>query len=432
MSSQRFSTFRIALLGGFFSGAMTVLFGLAGCGTKAPEKAELPPPWVTVSAPIERMVSRYEYARGRCEPLEQVQIRARVSGYLNKVAFEPGREVEKGKLLLEIDPEPFKADLAKAKANLASAKFDLQTAKAELIKTEARQYTTKQSYDREETAYKKGVGSVADRDIAKGMYDEAVATFQAGNARIEVANAKIEEGKANVRTAELNLGYCSITAPIAGIIGDKLVTEGNLVTGGVGNTTLLTTIVADEKMDVAFDVDENTLERIQQSMRDGKIKFAAPGEIPAEAGLSLHGTDYPLKGKINFADNQFDQKTGTIRMKARFDNPKPATGSRLLTAGMYAHVRVPIGEPVQSMLVPDTAFGFDQGIRYLYVVGPDNKAIRVDAATGNLDGDMRVVESVLAPGEGKHRPLSLADQVIVTGIQKIRPGMTVDPKPAKK
>ena len=299
----------------------------------------------------------------------------------------------------------------------------MQTSRAELIKTEARQYTTKQSYDREETAFKKGVGSQADRDIAKGNYDEAVATFQASNARIKVANAKIEENKANVRNAELNLGYCSITAPITGIIGDKLVTAGNLVTGGMGNTTLLTTIVAVEKMDVAFDVDENTLQRIQQSMRDGKIKLVSPGEVPAEAGLSIHGTDYPLKGKINFSDNQFDQKTGTIRLKAAVRQPEAGQRfERLLTSGMYARIRVPIGEPVKSMLIPETAFGFDQGNRYLYVVGPDNKAVRLDATTGNQDGEMRVVESVVVPGEGKPRPLSLADQVIVTRHSEDPPG----------
>lgn len=416
----------------FFVGTMAVILGLIGCSTKAPEKADVPTPWVTVSSPIERMVPSYEYARGRCEPLEQVQIRARVSGYLNKIEFEQGREVEKGKLLYEIDPEPYKADLAKAKANLASAEFDLQTAKAELVKADARKYTAKQTYDREDDAFKKGVGSQSSLDITKGMYDEAVASFQASNARIKVANAKIEENNANVRNAELNLGYCSITAPITGIIGDKLVTQGNLVTGGIGNTTLLTTIVAVEKMDVAFDVDENTLQRINRSIQEGKIKLAAPGEIPAEAGLSINGTDYPLKGKINFTDNQFDQKTGTVRMKARFDNPKPAAGFRLLTSGMYARIRVPIGEPVKSMLVPETAFGFDQGNRYLYVVGPDNKVVRLDTTTGNQDGELRVVESVVVPGEGKPRPLSLDDQIIVTGIQKIRPGITVDPKPAKK
>ena len=200
----------------------------------------------------------------------------------------------------------------------------------------------------------------------------------------------------------------------------------------MGNTTLLTTVVAVEKMDVAFDVDENTLERIQQAVREGKIKPPAPGEIPAEAGLAIHGTAYPLKGLINFADNKFDSKTGTIRLKARFDNPKPATGQRLLAAGMYTRVRVPIGEPVKSMLVSEAAFGSDQGIRYLYIVGPDNKAVRMDATTGGLEGDLRVVESVQVPGEGMPRPLTPSDRVIVSGQQRVRPGMTVDPKPAKK
>jgi RND family efflux transporter MFP subunit len=418
----------LAMRASLFAMSLAILIGSLGCGSKTGEKAELPAPWVTVAPPVERMVTRYEYATGRCEPLEQVQIRSRVNGYLNKIDFEPGREVEKGKVLYEIDPEPFKADLAKAKANLATAEFDLQTAKAELVKAQAREVTTKLSYDREEDAFKRGVGSSSNRDTAKGLYDESAASANAAKARIKVAEAHIDEGKANVKNAELNLAFCTITAPISGIIGDKLVTEGNLVSGGV---TLLTTIVAAERMDVAFDVDENTLQRIQQAVREGKIKPVLPNEIVAEAGLAIHGNDYPIKGKINFADNQFDQKTGTIRMKARFDNPKAATGPRMLTSGMYARIRVPIGEPVMSMLVPETAFGFDQGIRYLFLLGPENKAIRMDAAIGNLEGDLRVVESVEVPGE-KSRPLTLSDQVIVTGIQKLRPGMVVDPKKPEK
>jgi len=409
------------------------LVALVGCGKSGDaEKAALPPPIVTVASPVERTVIHYEVATGRSEPLEQVEIRARVSGYLKAIHFEPGTEVKKDTLLFEIDSEPYKADLARAKANLATAEADLATSDADLIRVQSREATTKTSYDREEDAFKKGVGSVAARDIAKGMYDEAVAGAKAGAAKIKQSNAKIEEAKANVRSAELNLGYCTIKAPIAGKIGDKLITEGNLVTGGVGMTTLLTTIVADEKMDVAFDVDENTLQRIQQAVRDGKIKPPAPGEIPAEAGVAVHGTAYPLKGLINFSDNKVDTKTGTIRMKARFDNPKPTSGQRLLTAGMYCRIRVPIGEPVKSMMVPDSAFGSDQGIRHLYVVGAENKAIRMDAATGQLEGDLRVVVSVEVPGEGKPRPLSLEDKVIVSGIQRVRPGMVVDPKPAKK
>src|SRR5581483_9842332 len=203
--------------------------------------------------------------------------------------------------------------------------------------------------------------SATERDKSKGDFDEAGATVRSATAKIKVAKAKIDEAKAAVKTAELNLGYCTIDAPITGVVGDRMVTEGNLITGGVGNTTLLTTIVAVEKMDVAFDVDEHTLQRIQLAVREGKIKAPAPGEIPAEAGLAVHGAGYPLKGKINFEDNRVDPKTGTIRMKARFDNPKPATGERLLAAGMYARIRVPIGEPVRATLVPEAALGSDQG-----------------------------------------------------------------------
>jgi multidrug efflux system membrane fusion protein len=387
---------------------------------------------VTVARPTERMVTRYEFATGRTAPLEQVEIRARVSGYLKSIRFQPGREVTKGAPLFLIDPEPFEAELAKAKAALETAEADLKSAEADQLRAEAKRDTTKKSYDREEESLKKGVGSPQTRDIAKGMYDEAAAATLSAKAKVILSKAKIDESKASYRSAELNLGYCTIDAPISGIVGDQLVTEGNLVTGGVGNTTLLTTIVAIDKMDVTFDVDESTKQRIEAAVRQGKIKELKAGEVPVEAGVSIHGTGYPLKGVIVFQDNRVDEKTGTIRLKARFDNPKPPTGQRLLAAGMYTRVRVPIGEPVLSMLVQDAAFGSDQGIRFLYLVGPDNKATRWNANTGNLEEGVRVVESVEIPGREKPRPLTRDDRIIVTGIQRVRPGMTVEPKPAAK
>jgi len=408
------------------------LFVLLGCGSKETAKPALEVPMVTVAPPVERTITRYEYATGRTAPLEQVEIRARVNGYLKKIYFKPGQEVTKGEKLFEIDPEPYKADLAKAKASQATAEGELATADADLARAKSRELTTKLDYERAVDAFKKGVGAEQTRDIAKGMYDEAISSARAGEAKVMLSKAKIKEAEASVRTAELNLGYCSITAPIEGVVGDWLVTEGNLVVGGTGNTTLLTTIVAVKQMDVAFDVDENTLQRIQQAVREGKIKMPQSGEIPAEMGLALHGKDYPIKGVINFSDNKVDTKTGTIRMKARFNNDKPATGQRVMAAGMYARLRVPIGEPVSSMLVPESAFGSDQGIKFLFLVGPENKAVRFDARLGGQEGEMRVVESVTIPGEGKPRPLSLDDRIIVTGLQRVRPGMIVDPKPAKK
>jgi RND family efflux transporter MFP subunit len=406
---------------------------LGGCGgSDAKKMAELPAPIISYAAPIEKTVTRYESATGRVEPIEQVDIRARVSGYLNSIQFQPGTEVKQGKVLFEIDPEPSKADLAKAKANQETAVADLATAQADLGRADTRVVTTKKDYDREEKVFAGGAGSAQARDKAKGDYDEATATSRSATAKVQLARARIDEAKAAVRSAELNLGYCTIAAPITGLVGDWLVTDGNLIIGGTGNPTKLTTIVAVDRMDVGFDVDEHTVQRIRQAVRDGRIKMNKPGEIPAECGLANHGTKYPIAGYVNFADNQVDPKTGTLRLKARFDNPMPPTGQRVLVAGMYAHVRVPIGEPVKSMFVPEEAFGSDQGISYLYVVGPENKAVRMDAVLGMKDGEMRVVESVQEPGKGSPRPLTAEYRVIVSGIQRIRPGMTVDPKPAKK
>jgi multidrug efflux system membrane fusion protein len=422
------------------------MVALLGCSKSGQEgKAELPPPIVTVAPPVERMVIRYEYATGRVTPIESVDIQARVSGYLKKITFDQGSEVTKGKPLFIIDTEPFDADLAKAKAALETAQADVKTQEAEVVRAEAKKDTNKKDYDRAEEAYQKKSGAEQTRDIAKGLFDESVAAVLATKAKVILSKARVDEAKANLRTAELNRGYCDITAPISGLIGDKLVTEENLITGGQPNSTKLTSIVSVDKMDIAFDVDENTFQTLENAIKTGKIKL--PDKIPCEAGLAIHGKEFPLKGWIIFADNKFDEKTGTRRMKARFDNPKIEIKSaaddpksneekkqtRLLVAGMYARVRVPIGEPVKSMLVPESALASDQGMPFLYLVGDDKKTTRYNATLGVQDGEFRVIESIVIPGEGnKPRPLTLADKVIINGIMRVRPGMVVDPQPPKK
>jgi RND family efflux transporter MFP subunit len=410
--------------------AVLLAAGCGGEGKKSPAKAEMPPPWVTVDHPVSKPIRRYETATGRVEPVEQVEIRARVNGYLTEIHFKPGQEIEAGKPMFLIDPEPYKADLAKAKAILATAQADLATSNADLVRAEARLAFTKNEYDRFRVA---GSGaSTSEVDKAKSNLDEADAATKAAKARIQVSEAKIEDARADVRNAELNLGFCSINAPISGICGDTLVTKGNLVTGGTTNATQLTTIVSADVMDIGFDLDENTYQRIQRAVRDGSIKTQAAGAVPAEAGLAIDGTAYPLKGFINFLDNKLDPKTGTLHIKARFDNPKPPTGQRLLAAGMYARIRVPMGEPVERMLLPDSAISSDQGIPFLYLVGSGNKAIRCDAATAQLEGGYRVVESIRVPGEANPRPLTTEDTVVVTGLQRVRDGLVVDPKPLPK
>jgi RND family efflux transporter MFP subunit len=402
--------------------------GLAGCGGgNTGAKVELPPPQVTVAPPVEKTVTRYEFATGRTEAIESVEVRSRVTGYLKAIKFQPGAEVKKDQVLFEIDPDPFKADLEKAKASEEIAVADKSSAEAEVMRSNASVVFNKAEFGRQEEQFKKGGSSQKEYDKSKSDLDESTAALAASKAKVKLAVGKIADAKSDIDKATLNLGYCTIKAPVEGLIGDRLVTEGNLVTA---NSTLLTTIVSVDRMDVGFDVDEGTIERIQQAMRDKLIVMPKPGEVPAEGGLVIHGTDYPLKGKINFYDNQLDTKTGTMRMKARFDNPLPDTGKRMLSVGMYTRIRVPIGAPIKAMLVPESAFGSDQGIRYLFVIGPGNKAIRMDATIGVQDGEWRVVESVRVPGETP-RPLTMQDRIIVGGMQRVRPGMTVDPKEKK-
>ena len=380
-----------------------LVLAVVGCDRDAAAvKTELPVPMVTVAVPKADTIRRYELFTGRVAAPEAVEVRGRVSGYLVKVDFTPGAVVKQGDLLLEIDPDTYRVDLEKAEAGVELAEARVKQTAAELARYESLR---------------------KNNSVSASEYDRAVAN------KLE-AQASVRANKAEVAAAKLNLGYTKIAAPFTGQVGDKLVSVGNLVTGGQGNTTLLTTLMSVDPMHIAFDVDENTLERIQELERSGKIKLASNGEIPVEVGLSLHGTEYPLRGGINFADNQVDPKTGTIRLKAAVPNPEPPAGARLLKPGLFARVRVPIGDPTPALLVPESAIQSDQGVKYLYTVAADNKAVRVDITPGVLWQGVREIESVRAPGEGKWRPLRPDERVIVSGVQRVRPGMAVDPKPA--
>jgi RND family efflux transporter MFP subunit len=373
----------------------------AGCDSHAEAaKAEMPTPMVSVATPTPRTVTHYERFTGRAVPPEQVEIRAKVSGYLKKISFQPGTEVKKGDPLFEIDPEPFQDEVAFVEAAMARDKALINRLTLEV--------------NRDAKLVPSGAVSQEDYDKVIGSKLEAEATLKGDQAKLASSN--------------LNLGYTKIAAPIDGRIGDKLVTEGNLI---AANLTLLTTLVAVERVHVLFDMDENTLERIRRQVREGKLKLAKAGEIPCEVGLAIHGADYPVKGFIFFVDNKVDPKTGTIHTKAEFKNPLDS-GFRLFSAGMFARVRVPLGDPVASLLVPEKAFGSDQGTPFLYSVGQDNKATRLKAVVGSLEGDMRVVLSVQAAGDKEPRPLRSDERIVVTGLQRVRPGMAVDPKPAAR
>jgi membrane fusion protein, multidrug efflux system len=380
-----------------------VLAGATGCKQQVPTQAELPAPMVTVANPVEAEVIRYEFATGRAEPQAKVDVRAQVSGPIAKIDFVPGSEVKAGDELILIDPQPFKVSLVRADAEVLAAKAHFQFASAE------------------EARAKQGLRTLV---VTQEEYDKSVGAKAEAEAAIQVSTAKRD-------LAKLDLGYTKIVAPFAGVIGDKLVDVGNYIVGGTPNSTLLATIVSVDPIDVAFDVDENTIQRLEQAVRDGKIKLSKEGAIPVEAGLAVHGDAYPLAGQINFLNNTVDPRTGTLRVKATFPNPKPPVGPRVMTPGNYVRVRVPIGAPSRAMLVPEVAIQSDLGNAYLVGVGADNKVVRLDAVLGSRQRELRVIESVRSEADPAPRALRADERIIVGGLQRVRPGITVDPKTKK-
>ncbi len=383
---------------------MQILLLTVGCSKEtASAKVEQPIPMVTVANPISKPVTHFEYFQGDLESTERVEIRARVSGYLDKIYFQPGAEVKKGDKLFQIDPRPFQAEIAQVKSIIERNKALVSRLTLD--------------FNRNEKLVKTGAVSQEDLDKIIGNKLEAEASVKAEQARLQ--------------SSELYLEYSTINAPIAGKVGDRLVTEGNLVTAGQTFTsTLLTTIVAVDNMFLAFDAPESVIQRLQENVRRGVIKLAKGEKIPVEMGIqAIHSSQYPLNGTIVFINNEADRKTGTIRVKAEFPNPKGDKGERVLTPGMFARVRVRIGEPVPSILVPDSALSSDMGTKFIYLVGEENKARRANVTLGGLEDGMRVIESVIEEGK-QPRALRTDERVIVTGIQRVRPGMVVDPKQA--
>ena len=326
----------------------TLAFTFAAIGCTAPPPAAPPaePPMVTVATPVEKPVVDNVSYNGRTEAIESVEIRARVTGYLSEVKFKEGAEVKKDDLLYIIDERPYKAILANAEGRIklaeAKHKFDVTEVKRNepLVKTGA---TTQSEFDK----------MVAARDQSA---------------------AAIEAEKAASESARLNLGFCRITAPVSGRIGRSLITVGNLV---VADSTLLTSIVSQDPMYVLFDMDEPTVLRIQQLIREGKFKSVSQSDkVPVNIGLTNEGDHYPHPAVVDFVDNKVDPATGTLKVRAVVPNPVVANGDRLFSSGMFVRVQVPLGEPQRPVARHRAGLGSDQGQKYLYVVAKqDGKSV---------------------------------------------------------
>ncbi len=354
--------------------------GVVGCNPAPAAPGAPPPPEVKVSLPISREVTDYENFPGRTESINTVEVRSRVTGYLDKVSFKEGAEVKEGDVLFEIDPRPTQAELNRAAATFVQAQAHLDRLNAD--------------YQRAQTLLPKG-------GISREEYDKIVGDRAEASAAVGVA-------KANKELAELNLGYTKVKAPFSGRISRRFVDPGNLVKA---DDTILTTLVTLDRMYAYFDLDERTALRMQGLVRAGKVPWSEETGLPVWLGLADE-QGFPHKGTINFADNRVDADTGTWRLRAVFDNK-----DGVLAAGLYVRMHLPIGDAYRATLVAEQALATDQGRKFVYVVDDAGLAQYRAVKVGRQHGKLRVIEDGLTP----------TDKVVVSGLQRVRPGAPVAP-----
>lgn len=356
-----------------------------GCGDDgqgAPPAA--PPPEVGVATPLQKRLVEWDAFTGRLEAVKSVDVRARVSGYLDAIHFTDGATVEKGALLFTIDPRPFQAELDRRRGELATA-----TARRDLAR---------QLLDRTERLLERDATSEEERDQRAG--------------ELAQAEAGVVAAQAAVTAAELDLEFTEVRAPIAGRIGRHLVSTGNLIDGGSSFATLLTTINSLDPIHAYFDADEQAYLKYTRLDREGKRPSSRDVANPVFLGLDDE-EGFPHLGYMDFVDNRLDADTGTMRGRAIFDNP-----DGVLTPGLFARIRLRGGNEYDALLLPDAAIGTDQTNRIAWVVGDDDSVQPRVVQLGPMAYGLRVIREGLAPD----------DRVVVSGLQRLRPGAPVTPR----
>ncbi|HDR2689246.1 efflux RND transporter periplasmic adaptor subunit [Enterobacter ludwigii] len=365
-------------------GAMFLSMLLVGCDDGVAQNAVPQAPAVSAADVVVKSISQWDSFNGRIEAVESVQLRPRVSGYIDKVNYTDGQEVKKGEVLFTIDDRTYRAALEQAQATLTRAKTQASLARSEANRTDKLVNTNVVS--REEWEQRRSAAAQAQADI--------------------------RAAQAAVDAAQLNLDFTKVTAPIDGRASRALITSGNLVTAG-DSASVLTTLVSLKTVYVYFDVDEATYLHYQNLARSGQGASSNHLALPVEIGL-VGEEGYPHQGKVDFLDNQLTPSTGTIRMRALLDNAQ-----RQFTPGLFARVRLPGSAEFKATLVDDKAVLTDQDRKYVYIVDKEGKAQRRDITPGRLAAGLRIVQQGLNPG----------DKVIVDGLQKVfMPGMPVNVK----
>jgi len=338
---------------------------------------------VQVAHPISKIVALTETYTGRFTPIEEVDLQARVSGYLESVHFTEGQKVKKGDLMFRIDPRVFDAAQARAEAVQKQALARLDLAKSTLAR--AKKLVQQNAISEEE--------------------------FDTRETEVLQAEADLLVAEADLRTVKLDREFAEIHAPISGVAGRFNVTTGNYISGGAANATLLTTIVPHDPIYCNFEVDERRVLEFARLFFQGDAGGREGKQSEVEIAVSDRD-EFEFKGTIDFAENQLDRETATLQIRALVENE-----NEFLTPGLFARVRVPIGEPTERLLVKDAALGFDQDKRFAWVIREDNTVARTYVETGSLEGDMRVITGGLTAN----------DQIAISGIQLLRPGVPLSP-----
>jgi len=367
------------------SAAAGALLLTSGCGSSGGgAQSAPPPPQVSVAQVLERPVKDWDEFTGRMQAVESVEIRPRVSGYIDKVAFTEGSQVKRGDLLFVIDPRPYKADADRAAADVKRYKTALELARIELGRVQKL----------------KDSGAVSEEEL-----DERKSTLAQTEANVAGAEAALE-------AANLNLNFTQVTSPIAGRASRAEVTRGNLVTGGTNGGTLLSSVVSMDPMYLYFDADEQSYLRYSQMARSGERVSSRDTPNPVQVGLA-NEEGFPHSGTVDFVDNQLNPQTGTIRARAVLQNK-----DGLYTPGLFARVQLLGSSEYSAILIDDRAVNTDQSQKYVFVLGPNNAIEYRKVKLGRIIDGLRVVREGLKSG----------DVIVVNGAQRVHPGITVTPQ----
>jgi multidrug efflux system membrane fusion protein len=372
-------------------GSLVLIFAI-GCSGRGPGTTEQPgPPEVTVAHPAVAKLTETTDLTGTLDAAEYVQVRPRVSGYIQDVDFKDGEEVKAGKVLFLIDPAPYEATLKQATAQLTRYKAELKLAESEVARNKR---------------------LVDQGGIAREEYEQSIA-------KLGMASAGIEGSNAAIARAKLDLDWTKVTAPIDGKTDRAYLTKGNVVTGGLSQGTIMTSIVSTDKIYAYFDVSDQVFDYYLKQIKEGRLVQNGKGAEGVEVFISLPGDGglYPHRGVMDFAGNRFSPSTGSLQIRAVIDHP-----TKEMVGGRQVKARVPISKPYDAILVPEEVIGTDQGAKFVYVVDSSNKAHTRPIKVGPMAYGLRVVT------EG----LNKDDQVVIKGQQRIRADTVVAPMESKE